>query len=153
MKKNKGTVLIVDDNEEILLALKLFLKDYFETVVAEKDPNHIPSLIQNNSFDLYILDMNFIGGQNTGNEGLYWMGKIKETDPEAIVIFITAYGDIELSVKAIKQGATDFIQKPWDDEKLLGTILSAYKLRKSRVEIKKLKDSGVVCVPTSLVTT
>ena len=140
MKKNKGTVLIVDDNEEILLALKLFLKDYFETVVAEKNPNHIPSLIQNNSFDLYILDMNFIGGQNTGNEGLYWMGKIKETDPEAIVIFITAYGDIELSVKAIKQGATDFIQKPWDDEKLLGTILSAYKLRKSRVEIKKLKN-------------
>lgn len=136
----KGKILIVDDNEEILLALKLFLQDYFETVIAEKDPKHIPHLIQNHFFDLFILDMNFSAGQNTGNEGLYWMGEIRKADPDAIVIFITAYGDIELSVKAIKQGATDFIQKPWEDEKLLGTILSAYKLRKSKIEIKKLKD-------------
>jgi len=136
----KGTILIVDDNEEILLALKLFLQDYFDIVIAEKNPKHIPYLIQNHSFDLFILDMNFTAGQNSGNEGLFWMGKIKEVDPDAIVIFITAYGDIELSVKAIKKGATDFIQKPWEDEKLIGTILSAYKLRKSKIEIKKLKD-------------
>lgn len=137
----KGTILIVDDNEEILLALKLFLQDYFETIVVEKNPNQIPQLIKAHSFDLYILDMNFTSSQNTGNEGLYWMRQIRTVDPEAIILFITAYGDIELSVKAIKLGATDFIQKPWEDEKLIGTILSAYKLRKSRIEIKKLKNS------------
>jgi DNA-binding NtrC family response regulator len=138
--KKKGKILVVDDNEEILIAFRLFLSDYFEEVVTGKNPNHIPALIQNTSFDLYILDMNFNAGRNTGNEGLYWMKQIKNYDPEAVVIFITAYGDIELSVNAIKQGATDFIQKPWDDDKLLGTILSAYELRKSRKEIIKLKS-------------
>ena len=138
--RKKGKVLIIDDNEEILLALRLFLIDYFEEVVTEKNPNQIPTLIQSQTFDLYILDMNFNAGRNTGNEGLYWMDQIREADSEAVVIFITAYGDIELSVKAIKKGATDFIQKPWEDDKLLGTILSAYELRKSRIEISKLKN-------------
>lgn len=137
--RRKGNVLIVDDNKEILIALSLFLNEYFEEVTTESNPNQIPSLIRKNLFDLYILDMNFNAGRNTGNEGLYWMNQIQLQDPDAVVIFITAYGDIELSVKAIKQGATDFIQKPWEDDKLLGTILSAYELRKSRKEIKKLK--------------
>lgn len=136
--KNKGKILVVDDNEEILVALKLFLNDYFETIITEKNPNKIPAHAENRDIDLYILDMNFSAGQNTGNEGIFWMNKILEIDPEAIVIFITAYGDIELSVKAIKQGATDFIQKPWEDEKLLGTILSAYKLRKSKLKVQQL---------------
>ncbi len=83
--------------------------------------------------------MNFRAGRNSGNEGLYWMEQIKKADKDAIIIFITAYGDIELSVKAIKNGATDFIQKPWDDERLLGTIMSAYELRKSKNEISRLK--------------
>ncbi len=136
----KGKILVVDDNEEILIALKFFLSEHFTTVVTEKNPNKIPEYIRSENFDLYILDMNFKTGQDTGNEGIYWMREILKADPEAVVIFITAYGDVELSVKAIKQGATDFIQKPWDDEKLLGTILSAYKLRKSRVEIRQLKQ-------------
>jgi len=135
----KGKILVVDDNEEILIAFKLFLSEYFEEVVTEKNPNQIPALLYQNSYDLYILDMNFTAGRSTGNEGLYWMKEIQKQDPEAIVIFITAYGDIELSVKAIKHGATDFIQKPWDDEKLLGTIFSAYELRKSKNEISRLK--------------
>ncbi len=134
----KGKILIVDDNEEILIALKLFLGDYFE-VVTEKNPNLIPSLLQKNTFDLFILDMNFLTGRNTGNEGIYWMHEILKFDKEAIIILITAYGDVELSVKAIKEGATDFIQKPWVDEKLLATVFSAFKLRNSRMEVQKLK--------------
>lgn len=138
--KTKAKILIVDDNKEILIALKLFLSDYFDQVITETNPNKIPAYAEKKDIDLYILDMNFAAGQNTGNEGIYWMKQILKSDPEAVTIFITAYGDIELSVKAIKQGATDFIQKPWDDEKLLGTILSAYKLRKSKLEIQKLKN-------------
>ncbi len=138
---NKGSLLIVDDNEEILIALKLFLNEYF-TITTEKNPNKIPSLLREKAFDLYILDMNFSAGKNSGNEGLFWMQEILKHDQEAIIIFITAYGDVELSVKAMKLGATDFIQKPWEDEKLLATVQSAYKLRKSRVEIKQLKEKN-----------
>ncbi len=138
---NKGSLLIVDDNEEILIALKLFLNEYF-TITTEKNPNKIPSLLREKAFDLYILDMNFSAGKNSGNEGLFWMQEILKSDTEAIIIFITAYGDVELSVKAMKLGATDFIQKPWEDEKLLATVQSAYKLRKSRVEIKQLKEKN-----------
>ncbi len=144
----KGKLLIVDDNEEILIALRLFLGEYFE-VVTEKNPNLIPSLLQQNSFDLFILDMNFSTGRSTGNEGIYWMNEILKVDQEAIIILITAYGDVELSVKAIKEGATDFIQKPWVDEKLLATVLSAYKLRNSRLEVQKLKAKQAHIAQTS----
>ncbi len=138
IEMRKGKILIVDDNEEILIALKLFLGEYFK-IVTTKNPNTIPSLIQQNTFDLFILDMNFSGRQGSGNEGIFWMHEILKYDAEAVIIFITAYGDIELSVKAIKEGAVDFIQKPWVDEKLLATVLSAFKLRKSRLEVQKLK--------------
>jgi DNA-binding NtrC family response regulator len=137
--KNKGKILIVDDNDEILIALKLLLQDYFEIIIIEKTTNNIPHLSAQKDIDLYVLDMNFARGQSSGNEGIYWMRRIIENDPNAIIVFITAYGDIELSVKAMKEGATDFIQKPWDDEKLLATLLSAFKLRKSRLEVQKLK--------------
>jgi DNA-binding NtrC family response regulator len=141
--KNKGKILIVDDNEEILIALKLFLSNHFEVIDIQKNANTIPEIIQRKSYDIIILDMNFSAGVNTGNEGIYWMKKILEYDPLAIILFITAYGDIEMAVNAIKEGATDFIQKPWDDEKLLGTILTAAKLRKSNLEIKKLKNKQI----------
>ena len=132
--------MIVDDNEEILIALKLFLLNHFEVVDTQKNPNTIPNTIQRQSYDVIILDMNFSAGINTGNEGIYWMKKILKNDPLAIILFITAYGDIEMAVNAIKEGATDFIQKPWDDEKLLATILTAVRLRKSNLEIKKLRN-------------
>lgn len=134
----KGKILIVDDNEEILVALRLFLGDQFD-VTTEKNPNLIPTLLQQNNFDVFIIDMNFSSGRSSGNEGIYWMREILKRDQEAIIILITAYGDVELSVKAIKEGATDFIQKPWEDEKLLATVSSAFKLRKSRIEVQKLK--------------
>lgn len=141
--KNKGRILIVDDNEEILIALRLFLLNHFEIVDTQKNPNTIPEIIQRQSYDVIILDMNFSAGVNTGNEGIYWMKKILEYDPLTVILFITAYGDIEMAVNAIKEGATDFIQKPWDDEKLLVTILTAAKLRKSNLEIKKLRNKQI----------
>jgi DNA-binding NtrC family response regulator len=141
--KNKGRILIVDDNEEILIALKLFLSTQFEIVDVQKNPDTIPEIIQRQSYDVIILDMNFSAGINSGNEGIYWLRKILEYDPLATVLFITAYGDIEMAVNAIKEGATDFIQKPWDDEKLLVTIMTAAKLRKSNLEIKKLRNKQI----------
>jgi len=141
MTKTVGKILIVDDNNEILIALKYFLEDYYEEIVCELNPNQIPYHLRNMSFDIIILDMNFKSGDSSGNEGLYWLDRIIENDKESIVIMITAYGDISLAVEAMKRGATDFIQKPWEDEKLLATLSSAYKLRKSRMEIKKLKET------------
>lgn len=138
MGTHKGRILIVDDNEELLIALKIFLATHFSEVVTEKNPNVIPSLVPQN-FDIILLDMNFRAGINTGNEGIYWMKEILKLDPSAIIVFITAYSDVELAVKAIKEGATDFIQKSWDENKILSTILSAYQLRQSKLEISKLK--------------
>jgi DNA-binding NtrC family response regulator len=137
---NQGKVLIVDDNEEILLALRLFLSDYFKDLITIKNPVQIPQLMEHQDYDVILLDMNFQAGINTGNEGIYWMHKILEYDPAAIIVLMTAYGDVELAVRAIKEGATDFIQKPWEDEKLLTTILNAYKIRRSNVEIQQLKN-------------
>jgi len=139
MAKTKANLLIVDDNEEILLALRLFLSEHFEKITVEKNPNLIPTLVKGNTFDVVILDMNFTAGINSGNEGLFWMNKILFYDPAAVVIFITAYGDIDLAVKAIKVGATDFIQKPWSEEKLLATVHTAINLRRSKLEIQNLK--------------
>lgn len=135
-----GKLLVVDDNEEILIAVEMLLNPYFQKIVTLKNPNSIPSKLSKELYDVIILDMNFKAGINTGNEGIYWLNQILEVDPEAVVVFITAYGDMELAVKAIREGATDFIPKPWDDEKFITTIQNAYKLRKSKKEITTLKD-------------
>ncbi|MEE4198087.1 MAG: sigma-54 dependent transcriptional regulator [Bacteroidales bacterium] len=134
-----GRILIVDDNEEILLALEMLLSPKF-SVHTEKNPEQIPAMLQKELYDVFILDMNFRAGRSTGNEGIFWMNEIVKLDPEAVIVFITAYADLELAVKAIRQGATDFIQKPWDDEKLLITIQNACKLRKSKQEITHLRQ-------------
>ena len=134
-----GSILIVDDNEEFLIALKLFLSPHFNEVITENNPETILSLIQNQSYDLILLDMNFRAGINTGNEGIYWLQKIKEVDDDATVVFITAYGDVQLAVKSVKEGAADFIQKSWDEKKILSTVLAAFQLSKTKSEIKKLK--------------
>jgi DNA-binding NtrC family response regulator len=135
-----GNILIVDDNEEFLIALKLMLGPYFESVVTVNNPDLILSHIQKKNYDVILLDMNFRAGINTGNEGLYWLNKIKETDPDATIVFITAYGDVQLAVKSVKEGAADFIQKSWDEKKILSTVLSAMQLSQSKSEIKKLKS-------------
>ncbi len=139
MNKKNGKILVVDDNTDILFALKLLLKKHFKEIKTEAKPEKIPVLVKNNNFDVILLDMNFSKDAISGKEGFYWLDKILEIDPAAVVIFITAYGDVENAVKSIKQGAVDFVTKPWQNEKLLATISSAVRLRASRLEIDNLK--------------
>lgn len=138
--QKSGKLLVVDDNEEILIAVEMLLSPYYKIITTLKNPNLLQSKLSNELYDVIILDMNFKAGINTGNEGIYLLKEILKTDPDAVVVFITAYGDMELAVRAIREGATDFIQKPWDDEKFITTIRNAYKLRKSRKEISSLKQ-------------
>jgi len=140
MKKLDCKILIVDDNKELLEAFEMFLSPHFKVIETLKRPDRVLAWHQECNFDIILLDMNFKSGINSGNEGIYWMNKILEQDPSATIVFITAYGDIELAVKAIKEGAADFIQKSWDENKILSTLLNAYKHRQSKLEIKNLKQ-------------
>jgi two-component system response regulator HydG len=139
MARKEASILIVDDNDDLLIALKLFLSRHFSRIDTLRNPNLILSTLEKKSYDLILLDMNFRAGTATGNEGIFWLGKILERDPLATVVFITAYGDVELAVKSMKEGAADFIMKSWDEQKILSTVLSAYELRKSRMEVSLLK--------------
>ncbi len=139
MPKSLEKILVVDDDPDVLLAAKLLLKQYYENVYIEKRPDAIPSLLKNDSYDVVLLDMNFTKDTISGKEGFYWLQKILEIDPEAVVIFITAFGDIEKAVSAIKEGATDFVLKPWQNEKLIATVSSGIKLRKSKLETEQLR--------------
>jgi DNA-binding NtrC family response regulator len=136
----KGNILIVDDNKSILSALEILLSPEFQTVTTLSDPNLIPTELRKKEYNLVVLDMNFNAGINTGNEGIYWLGRIKEINPEISVVMITAYGDVELTVKALKNGATDFFLKPWDNNKLLATLKSAIQLNWSKKEVNQLKE-------------
>ncbi|UCE50893.1 MAG: sigma-54-dependent Fis family transcriptional regulator [Desulfobacterales bacterium] len=140
MSKNAGNILIVDDNEDLLLAARLFLKQHFSLVHTEQDPEKIPTLLINENYDIVLLDMNFTMDATSGVEGFMWLDKILQIDPSAVVILITAFGDVEMAVKAIKAGATDFVLKPWQNEKLLATISSALSLRYSRLEVDRLRS-------------
>jgi len=135
--EKKGNLLIVEDNPEILQALQFFLENEFNLITSLTNPNLIPSTLKGGQFDLVLLDMNFTAGINTGNEGLFWLAEIMKIDSTLCVIMMTAYGDIELAVKSIKIGATDFILKPWDNDRLLATLKAGLKLRKSALELKK----------------
>ncbi len=137
--KKEGKVLIVDDNQSVLESLKLFLKYKFTEVETISNPNLISSKLSQKEFDIVLLDMNFSAGINTGNEGLYWLNEITKISPETIIILITAYGDSELAVKAIKAGAYDFLEKPWNNQKLLATMQAAYEMRKTKLKIKNLE--------------
>lgn len=135
-----GKILAVDDNEDILFALKLLLKQHVELITTLNDPEQIPPTMHSEDYDVILLDMNFTKDAISGQEGFDWLAKILEIDPDAVVVFITAYGDAEKAVKSIKAGATDFILKPWQNEKLLATISSSVKLRRSRMEAKGLRS-------------
>jgi two-component system response regulator HydG len=139
LKSKFGKVLIIDDNEDILTAASLLLKTHMEMVHTEKNPNMIPTLLMNENYDVILLDMNFSKDMTSGSEGFLWLNKILDIDSSAVVILITAYGDVEMAVNAIKKGATDFVLKPWQNEKLLATISSALELRKSKLEVGRLK--------------
>jgi len=134
-----GKILIVDDNEDLLKAARIFLKRHLKQIDLEKNPEAIPNLINNEKYDVILLDMNFTKDVSSGKEGFYWLDKILQIDPTTVVVLITAYGDVQMAVKAIKAGATDFVLKPWENERLLATIYSSMKLRESRNEVEDLK--------------
>ncbi|MFW5644928.1 MAG: sigma-54-dependent transcriptional regulator [Bacteroidota bacterium] len=140
MSTKKGKVLVVDDNQDILFALKLLLKPEVEMIETLPGPEKIPEMLKKESWDVILLDMNFTKDAISGQEGFDWLDRILNIDPTAVVVFITAYGDAEKAVKAIKAGATDFILKPWQNEKLLATINSSIKLSKSRKEANELRQ-------------
>ena len=141
----EGTLLIIDDNKNVLSALEIFLQQEFQEVITLTSPKQLHSLLHSNKIDVILLDMNFKAGANTGNEGIYWLNEIKQFDPDIEVVMFTAYGDVELAVKALKKGACDFVLKPWDNDKLLATLNAAFKLRKSNLKVNELK-----CKTTSL---
>jgi DNA-binding NtrC family response regulator len=140
MQPQKGNILIVDDNKSILSTLEILLSPEFQSVTILSNPNLIPSELKKREYNIVILDMNFSAGRNTGNEGIYWLGRIKELIPEISVVMITAYGDVETAVKALKAGASDFILKPWDNDKLLATIRLSLQLNLSKKEVIQLRD-------------
>ena len=138
----KGTLLIVDDNKSVISALEMMLQYEVEKLISISSPKRINEVLEKNDIDIVLLDMNFQAGINSGNEGLFWLKEILKHDNNISVVMITAYGDVELAVKALREGAIDFILKPWDNDKLLATINAAWKLRTSRKEALILKNDN-----------
>ncbi len=132
-------ILVVDDNKSVLSALEILLQFEYKTVKTISNPNQISSFPDLLDFDIVLLDMNFSAGVNTGNEGLFWLREIQKKAPQISIIMMTAYGAVDLAVQALKEGAADFVLKPWNNDKLLATVKSAYELRKSRKEISELR--------------
>lgn len=135
-----GKILVIDDDEDILMAARLLLKQHGMDVHTERGPRNVPALLRERSFDVILLDMNFTRDSSSGQEGFTWLKRILHIDPSALVVLITAYGDIEMAVKAIKEGATDFVLKPWQNEKLVATISTVLELRRSHLEIETLRS-------------
>ncbi len=129
MSLKKSSILVIDDDTDVLTAVRLLLRTEVKEVITEKNPEQTPFLLSKYSFDLVLLDMNFNASINTGNEGIYWLNRIKTLKPAIAVIMITAYGDIDLAVKSLKEGAADFVVKPWHNEKLLTTLANVLKNR------------------------
>ncbi|MFT5143484.1 MAG: two-component system response regulator HydG [Rhodothermales bacterium] len=144
MSKPLGNILIVDDDADVLHALQLLLKKHAGQVHTEKNPERLPSLVRNGDYDIILLDMNFKEDVTSGREGFHWLGQILDYDPAAVVVLITAYGEVETAVRAIKEGASDFVVKPWQNERLLATLTSASRLRASRQETSRLRSRGQV---------
>ena len=140
MTQNAEKILIVDDDDDVLLAARLLLKQNNYEVHCEKDPRRIPARLRAAPWDVILLDMNFTQDASSGREGFYWLQEIRALDPEAVVVLTTAYGDVEMAVRAIKAGATDFVLKPWNNEKLLATLSAAVSLRQARREAQRLRS-------------
>ncbi len=140
--EKRGSILIVDDDEDILVAGKLLLKRHFANVVTLSQPNQIAAEMRKQNFDAILLDMNFGPGESSGEEGFYWLAEILKIDPNAVVIMITAHGGVNIAVEAMKMGATDFVSKPWQNEKVVATLSAAVKLRKTRNEAATLRQAN-----------
>jgi DNA-binding NtrC family response regulator len=140
MNKKSGKILIIDDDADILQAARLLLKQHVTHIRTEKTPEVLPTLLKNEVYDVIFLDMNFAKGATSGKEGFYWLDKIHEIDPNAVVILITAFGDVDMAVRAIKEGASNFILKPWQNERLIATLTTALNLRETRTEATNLRS-------------
>lgn len=136
-----GKVLIVDDNEDVLKAARIFLKRHFQYVVTETNPELLSGLMQQSDYDIILLDMNFTKDVNSGKEGFYWLSRIFEINPEQVVVLMTAYGDIQMAVEAVKKGATNFVLKPWNNEKLLATLQTSLILKQNKEELQFSKST------------
>ncbi len=146
--EKEGTVLVVDDNKAILTAAQLLLRTCFANVWVLSNPNSLLQMLYDHDVDVVLLDMNFKAGINSGNEGLYWLEQIKQHHPTIQVVLFTAYADIELAVKGMKQGANNFIVKPYDNKKLIDTLTAAYQQKlaiqgKTKKEFSPISESGM----------
>jgi DNA-binding NtrC family response regulator len=140
--KKYGKILAVDDNQDLLKSLQRMLKFDFDEFYSSNDPKNIPSILSSKEIDVVLLDMNFTEGDQSGRDGLYWLKRIKQIDESIIVILITAYGEVELAVKAMQEGATNFVTKPWEPQKLIATLQNAIELRRTKLKIEELKKSN-----------
>jgi DNA-binding NtrC family response regulator len=149
MSLKNTSVLVIDDDPDVLIAVRLLLKTEVKKVVTEKNPENLPALLRENNFDLVLLDMNFKSSINTGNEGIYWLKRVKELNKDVSVIMITAYGDIDLAVRSLKEGAADFILKPWHNEKLISNLDDIIKKTKRSLN-GSAKDNAESLIGTEL---
>ncbi|MFT3919434.1 sigma-54-dependent transcriptional regulator [Cloacibacterium sp.] len=140
MRKKEAGILIVDDDEDILFSARVWLKKFFTEVVTINSPNKIITALQNHQIDVILLDMNFRRGFEDGKEGLYWLSEIKEIDKDVPVILMTAYGEVELAVEALKNGATDFILKPWNNEKLYASVNLAVDISRKNKKLSQWEN-------------
>ncbi|MBP1614383.1 MAG: ATPase [Bacteroidetes bacterium] len=141
------TIIIVDDNKGVLIALKMLLKNHFSNIVALSSPITLPTVMRKTKADIVLLDMNFSAGINNGNEGFFWLREIKKISPALPIVLFTAYADIELAVRGIKEGATDFIVKPWNNQKIIETLLTAVSSdKKNKKKQRKNALPPIQCI-------
>ena len=148
-----GKIIVVDDNEAVLKTLRMILSREFKTVVCASVPTLLPALLREDDVDVVLLDMNFGTGKQSGGEGLFWLDRIRERPDPPEVVLITAFGDIELAVSSLKKGAADFIVKPWDNDKLLSTVIAAWESRSGRKQNSSRKESEFLSEETDSVVT
>src|SRR3954465_4657792 len=144
MSLKTASILVIDDDVDVLTAVRLLLKPEVKEIVTEKNPENLRSILSRQNFDVILLDMNFNSSINTGNEGIFWLKKIKKFKSEAAVVMITAYGDIDLAIRSLKEGAFDFVVKPWHNEKLLTTITEAVKSKSNKAAGNSLKSPSLI---------
>lgn len=136
--KSRATILVVDDDPDVLTAARLLLRHYFEKILTTTDPNDVPELMGSERIDVFLVDMNFAIGRHSGIEGLNCLEQIQGIDPDAVVVLMTAFGDLNTAVQAMREGAADFVLKPWQNEKLVATMSVAAELARTRATVNRL---------------
>jgi len=136
----ESKILVVDDDADVLLAAEMVLKKHFRQVVAEADPGRLPEVVADGSFDAVLLDMNFTPGTTSGQEGIGWLKAVLKASPDTKIVLMTAYGAVETAVKAIKEGASDFVVKPWDNDRLVATVTAAARFSQAARQVRTLRS-------------